>query len=275
MLLSLAIQTPEVPARVPVALLDGNLEEIFAKVSRAGYDGVEIISTDPASLDRDLLKKILAQNHLQVSAIASGGMAFAAKLTLLNPDLNAAALARQRLDEMIDLASDLAAPVVTVGSFRGREMGDKVSSLQVLADVLRKAGERALKRGVRIALEPLNRYEADLLNTAAQTLDFLQKVDHPAIGILLDTYHINIEESSWTEPYRQVMNAQKLFYVHLGDNNRQPPGKGLIDFPAILHTLQEGGYNGWLSAELLPLPDPETAVRDVVTTMRKWMGEIS
>ena len=201
-------------------------------------------------------------------------MAFAANLTLLNSDPTVATLARQRLDEMIDLASDLGAPVVTVGSFRGRAVGDKSDPCKILAGVLRDAGERAVKRGVRIALEPLNRYEADLLHTAAQTLDFLQEVDHPAVGVLLDTYHVNIEESSWTEPYRQVMNAQKLFYVHLGDNNRWPPGKGLIDFPAILHTLRQGGYDGWLSAELLPLPDPETAVSDIVTAMRKWMGEV-
>jgi sugar phosphate isomerase/epimerase len=275
MLLSLEIQTPEVPVRFPVALLAGELEGNLAKVSRMGYDGVELITTNPAGLDRISLKKILAQYHLQVSAIASGGITFAAKLTLLHPDPTVASLARQRLDEMIDLASDLSAPFVTVGSFRGRALEDKSRSLQVLADVLRKAGERAVKCGVRIALEPLNRYETDLLHTAAQTLDFLQDVNHPAVGVLLDTYHVNMEESSWTEPFRQVMNAQKLFYVHLGDNNRLPPGKGLIDFPAILHTLQDGGYNGWLSAELLPLPDPETAVRDTVNTMRKWMGDAS
>jgi sugar phosphate isomerase/epimerase len=275
MQLALAIQSPEVPARVPVAVLAGDLEETFSKASRLGYDGVEIITTDPAGLNRAFLKKILTQNHLLVSAIASGGMAFAAKLTLLNPDPTLAALARQRLDEMIDLASDLAAPVVTVGSFRGRAVEDKSRSLRVLADVLGNAGERAIKRGVRIALEPLNRYEADLLHTAAQTLDFLQEVDHTAVGVLLDTYHVNIEESSWTEPYIQVMAAKKLFYVHLGDNNRLPPGKGLIDFPTILQTLIEGGYCGWLSAELLPLPDPETAARDTANAMHKWLNNAS
>jgi sugar phosphate isomerase/epimerase len=272
MLLSLEIQTPEVPVRFPVALLAGELEGNLAKVSRMGYDGVELITTNPAGLDRISLKKILAQYHLQVSAIASGGITFAAKLTLLNPDSNVVSLARQRLDEMIDLASDLDAPIVTVGSFRGRVVDDKSRSLQVLAEILRKAGERAVKGGVRIALEPLNRYETDLLNTAAQTLEFLQEVNHPAVGVLLDTYHVNMEESSWTEPFRQVMNAQKLFYVHLGDNNRLSPGKGLIDFPAILRTLYEGDYCGWLTAELLPLPDPESAIYDTATAMRKWMG---
>jgi sugar phosphate isomerase/epimerase len=274
MLLSLAIQTPEVPARVPVALLSGELTTSLARASGLGFDGVELITTDPAGVDRSSIKKLLAHNRLQVSAIASGGMAFAAKLTLLNADPGVAALARQRLDEMIDLACDIGAPVVTVGSFRGRSVEDKSRSLQTLAHIFRSAGDRAANGGVRIAIEPLNRYEADLLFTATQTLEFLDQVNHLAVGVLLDTYHVNIEESSWTLPYRQVIDAQKLFYVHLGDNNRLPPGKGLIDFPSILHTLKEGGYSGWLSAELLPLPDPETAARDTADVMRKWLGDL-
>ena len=274
MLLSLAIQTPEVPVRVPVALLAGDLPEQLAKAAAMGYDGVELITIDPAGIDRGALRSLLAKYHLLVSAVASGGMAFAAKLTLLHPDPAAAKLARERLDQMIDLASDLEAPVVTVGSFRGRAVGDPQRSKQQLADALCIAGEHAAAHGVRLALEPLNRYEADLLHTAAETLAFLQEVNHPAVGILLDSYHVNIEESSWTEPYRQVMAAGKLFYAHLGDNNRLPPGKGLIDFPAILHTLRDGGYDGWLSAELLPLPDPDTAARLTASAMRKWMSDV-
>jgi sugar phosphate isomerase/epimerase len=164
--------------------------------------------------------------------------------------------------------------VVTVGSFRGRIVGDPMRSRQDLASVLRHAGQRAAERGVRLALEPLNRYEADLLHTAAETLAFLEEVDHPAVGVLLDTYHMNIEECSWTGPYRQVMAAGKLFYAHLGDNNRLPPGQGLIDFPGILRALRQGGYDGWLSAELLPIPDPDTAARITVDAMRKWMSEV-
>lgn len=273
MLLSLAIQTPEVPAQVPVALLDGSLEEKLAKAARLGYDGVELITTDPAGVDRAPLRSMLSACHLKVSAIASGGMAFAAKLTLLHSEPATALLARQRLDQMIDLAADLEAPVVTVGSFRGRAVGNADRSRQELAAVLQRAGQHAATRGVRLALEPLNRFEADLLHTAAETLDFLREVNHPAVGILLDTFHLNIEEASWTEPYCQVMAAGKLFYAHLGDNNRLAPGQGLIDFKVILCTLKEIGYGGWLSAELLRLPDADTAARLTAEAMRKWMSE--
>jgi 5-keto-L-gluconate epimerase len=274
MQLALAIQTPEVPAAVPVALLSGSLDEKLAKAAEMGYDGVELITTAPADLNIADLRRKLEQNHLHVAAIASGGMAFAARLTLLNPDASVATLARRRLDELIDLAGSLDAGVVTVGSFRGRSMGDKKGSMQELAGVLHRAGERAAVRGVHLAVEPLNRYEADLIHTAAQGLAFLELVDHPAVGLLLDSYHVNIEEASWTEPYCQVMAAGKLFYAHLGDNNRLPPGKGLIDFPAILTALQQADYQGWLSAELLPLPDPDTAALQTAKAMRKWMSEM-
>ena len=267
MKLALNIQTPEVPALVPVALLSGTLPEKLAKAARMGAAGVELITTQPASLDVPAYLELLSRNNLQVAAIASGGMAFAAKLTLLHTDVQTAAVARQRLDELITLAAALHAPVVTVGSFRGRAVGDKESSLAELARVLRKAGERAAEAGVRIALEPLNRFEGDLINNVAEGLAFLKELNHPAVGLLVDTFHVNIEESSWTGPFRLAMQAGKLFHVHLGDNNRLPPGKGLIDFAAILTSLHATGYTGWLSAELLCKPDPDTAGQQTIEYM--------
>jgi sugar phosphate isomerase/epimerase len=127
---------------------------------------------------------------------------------------------------------------------------------------------------VRIALEPLNRFEGDLLNNVAEGLAFLNELNHPSVGLLLDTFHVNIEESSWTEPFRQAMQAGKLFHVHLGDNNRLPPGHGLIDFAAILATLQETGFTGWLSAELLGKPDPDTAGQQTIDVMTHLMKEL-
>lgn len=274
MLLSLAIQTPEVPVPVPVALLAGSLEQKLVKAAGLGYDGVELITTGPAAIDRQALRALLSANGLKVSAIASGGMAFAARLTLLHADSGSALLAREQLDQMIQLAADLGAPVVTVGSFRGRTVGNAADSRRQLAAILRRAGRRAGSCGVRLALEPLNRYEADLLHTAAETLAFLKEVDEPAVGILLDTYHMNIEERSWTDPYGEVMAAGKLFYVHLGDNNRLAPGQGLIDFRAILRALRQAGYDGWLTAELFPRPDADIAARLTADAMRGWMKEV-
>jgi 5-keto-L-gluconate epimerase len=161
---------------------------------------------------------------------------------------------------------------VTIGSFRGRILTNRDESLGLLAQILSEAGDFAQERGVLLAIEPLNRFESDLINTVGQGLAFLEQLDHPAVGLLVDTFHVNIEESSWTEPFRQAAAAGKLFHVHLGDNNRLPPGQGLIDFRAILRTLGEIGYAGWLTAELLALPDPDAAARETlayITTLLK------
>ncbi len=273
--LAVAIQTPEVPKILPVALLQGSLEEKLQKATSMGYDGVEIISTNPAELDRDALKAQLESFGLQVSAVASGGMGFAAGLTLLNPDPEIAKLAAQRLRALIDFAQFLETDVVTVGTFRGRAVGDKAASLTQLAEILRSACEYAAPKGVRLAIEPLNRFEGDLLNNVSETLAFIDQVGHDSLGLLIDSFHVNIEESSWTQPYQIALAAGRLFYGHLGDNNRRPPGQGLIDFGAILKTLCEGGYQGWLTAELLPLPDADQAARLTIETIRPLLGATS
>ena len=267
MKLSLAIQTPEVPFRIPVALLSGSLDDKLCKAAALGADGVELMCYDPASLDAGALRAGLEANGLEAAAVASGGLGMG-KITLLHPDAQTRHLAQSRLADLIDFAARAGAPVVTIGGFRGKSNGDQQAALIRLGETLGESAEMAGNRGVRLAIEPLNRYEADLIQNAAQGLAFLEQVNHPALGLLLDTYHVNIEEASWTEPFARVSAAGKLFHVHLGDNNRLPPGKGLIDFHAILQTLRSVGYQGFLSAELLALPDPDAAAADTLSYIR-------
>ena len=268
MKLSLAVQTPEVAPAVPVALLSGTFEEKLAKAARLGVEGVELMTAEPARLDAAAIRRSLADSGLGAAAIGSGAVAFATGLTLLHSDAGKAAAAERRLRELIGFAAAVSAPLVTIGSFRGRLASVGAGARERLIALLRAAGEEAACQGVRLALEPLNRYEADILHTAEEGLAFLAEVAHPAVGLLLDTYHVNIEERSWSEPFARLLAAGVLWHVHLGDNNRLPPGQGLIDFPAIMRALRAGGYEGYLSAELLGKPDPDTAAEQTVRYMR-------
>ena len=270
MKLALAIQTSEVEKAVPVALLSGTFEEKVAKARDLGADGVELLTSNPSALDAGHVRACLERNALEAAAVGSGAVAFAAGLRLLDADPDKASRAQARLHELIDFAAAVGAPLVTIGSFRGWAAAAGPQGRERLATLLREAAERAQAVGVRLALEPLNRYEADLIHTAEEGLAFLDEVGHPALGLLLDTYHVNIEESSWTEPFRRAA-AGLLWHVHLGDNNRLPPGRGLIDFPAITATLREAGYDGYLSAELLGRPDPDTAAHQTLDYMRRLL----
>ena len=270
--LSLAIQTPESEQMVPVALLQGSFVEKLQKAARFGADGVELLTIHPSVLPAEDILAALNSCGLQAAAIASGGLAFATGLSLLNADPEKALLAQQRFQDLIILAEQLHSGLVTVGSFRGRSSQVNGNGKERLAEILYRLAGSASESGVRLALEPLNRYESDLINNYQEGLAFIQDVNHPGLGLLLDTYHVNIEESSWTEPFLRVMQAGRLFHVHLGDNNRLPPGDGLIDFAAVVKTLQDGGYQGYLSAELLPKPDPDTAGKRTLDYMRMVMN---
>lgn len=268
MRLALAVQTPEVTVTLPVALLSGSWPEKLDKAARLGLDGLELMTADPSGLNPGRMRAELEAHGLSAVAIGSGAAAMQAGLRLLHPDPALAAQAAGRLEALIAFAAEVGAPLVTIGSLRGRRAAAGADGRSQLAEILRRAADRAAAASVRLAIEPLNRYEADFIHTASEGLAFVEAVDHPALGLLLDTYHVNIEESSWETPFVQLMRAGRLWHVHLGDNNRLPPGEGMIDFAALLHTLRRCGYAGALSAELLARPDPDTAARRTVEHLR-------
>lgn len=272
MKLALATPTPEVNVHVPVALLSGSFEERAAKTARLGYDGVELIVVRPDELDATEIRAQVASRGLEVAAVASGAIHLMDRLTLLAADARVSRQAVARLEGLIDFAEGVGAPLVTIGSFRGRLAWDGGEDARgTLAKVLRRAAAYAAKRDVRLVLEPVNRYELDIVNNTNEALALIEEVGHSHLGLLLDTFHVNIEESSVTECFRQGMAAGRLWHVHLGDSNRLPPGQGHIDFAAIVATLCEAAYQRYLSAELLPRPDPDAAAEATIRHMRQFV----
>ncbi len=267
MKLAIAIQTPDVELTIPVALLHGSFNEKLQKAAKLGADGVELMTADPNSLNVTEIRSAIEETGIEVAAIGSGAVGFVTGLTLLHSDPGKANLAEVKLRKLIDFAADLGAPLVTIGGFRGRLASVGDGGRQQLSEILFKGASYANSCGIRLALEPLNRYETDVIFNTDEGLTLISEINHPALGLLLDTYHINIEESSWTEPFRRAMAIGKLWHVHIGDNNRLPPGEGLIDFHAIVSTLRDIGYTDYLSAELIPLPDPDTAAKQTLEFM--------
>jgi len=270
--LSLALQTPEIEVKLPVALLTGSFEERLRKAADLGYDGVELMVSDPSRLDVNEIRSQLRNVGLHVSAIGSGAVAMVERCTLLAVDTETSIHAEHRLHELIEFAAQIDAGCVTVGSFRGRAAWVKdIDGRSRLADILTRAADRADENGVLIALEPLNRYESDIINSAEEGLALIEQIGKSSMGIVLDTYHMNIEEQTFTGSIERVCSAGRLFHLHIGDSNRLPPGQGHIDFPEIVEALGSNGYSGYLSAELLPLPDGDQAAQRTIEHMRKFV----
>jgi sugar phosphate isomerase/epimerase len=273
--MKLAVTTlaPDIAAQVPVALLAGDFAARLGRAAALGYDGVELMSVRPERLDAAAIREQAAALGLEIAAVASGAIALVEQLTLLAADRETSRRAMERLRDLIGLAALLGAPVVTIGSFRGRlAAAGGAPARGLLVQMLRAAADHAGERGVRLALEPLNRYESDIVNNAAEGLALIEEVGQPCLGLLLDTFHVNIEEPSLDGGFRQVMAAGRLWHVHLGDSNRLAPGQGHLDFAAIVAALRAIGYNGYLSAELLARPDPDTAAVATIEYMRRLVS---
>ncbi|NLP09969.1 sugar phosphate isomerase/epimerase [bacterium] len=264
MKLSIVLSTQ--PASFSALAYKGELEKNLAKIHALGYDGVELAVRDPALLNLDELRTLLSRHQLPVAAIGTGQAFGEDGLSLTHADDSVRRKAIQRLRSQLALAQSLNA-VVIVGLLRG--LCPDRSRIQAMERRLAVSLTVALRgfEQVRVVLEPINRYETPLLNTVASALGFLDRLGLDQVGLLLDTFHMNIEEPSLPDSIR--MAGDRLFHFHLADSNRWHPGAGHIDFPVLVKTLEEIGYRNYLSAEILPMPNADAAAENTIRYMRR------
>ncbi|MGC9349086.1 MAG: 5-keto-L-gluconate epimerase, partial [Anaerolineae bacterium] len=233
MKLSLVLSTHQ--AQFEAVALKGDFEANVEKIAAWGYDGVELAVRDPALVDAEALATVVAQHGLKVPALGTGQAWGEEHLsfTSADPDVRAAAIAR--IQSHIPLAARLDALVI-IGLIRGitPQGQSHAQSMAYFVEAMQACAEAARPHGVRFAIEPLNRYETDLLHTAEEGRTFLDEVGLENVGLLLDTFHMNVEEPSITESLRAT--GERLFHVHLADSNRWYPGAGHIDFGAVVET---------------------------------------
>ncbi len=270
MKLSFVISTQ--PTRFQAAAFDANFEANAARLAALGYDGIELAVREPAALDVSAIQRILASQHLRVSAIGTGQAYVDEHLSFTDPDAAVRERARGRIESHIALGREFNALVI-LGLIRGKvgAVGGTPSCDQAndwLVDALKHVARAAGTHGVRLALEPINRYETDLVNTVADALSLIDAVNADNLGILFDTFHANIEEASIEASLRAC--GARLFHVHVADSNRWYPGAGHTDFARILATLREMKYAGWVSAEILSKPDLARAMEKTSRTMKLW-----
>ncbi|MFQ6057328.1 MAG: 5-keto-L-gluconate epimerase [Anaerolineae bacterium] len=244
-----------------------DFEANVARIAALGYDGVELAVRDPALVDGEQVHATLAEHGLEVPAIGTGQAYGEEGLSFTDPDPTVRQRALERIKAQIEFACHFHALVI-LGLIRGRVQAgvEQEQAMAWLTEALGQCAAVAAPRGVRLALEPINRYETDLVNTVAQGLALIEGIGADNLGLLFDTFHANIEEPSIEGSLRAV--GDRLFHVHVADSNRWYPGAGHIDFVSLVTTLRGMGYDGWLSAEILPQPDPGTAARETIAHLR-------
>ncbi len=263
--LSIVLSTQ--PTSFNALAFQGELEQNIARIAHLGYDGVELAVREPALLDVAELETLVAQWGLAVPAIGTGQIFFEEGLSLTSPETTIRRKALDRLRSHMRLADRLNA-IVIIGLARGKQepgVNDEQVMHWLEAGLIECASENP---EVRWAIEPVNRYETSLVNTVASGLSLLDSLGLENVGLLLDTFHMNIEEPSMMESIKAA--GDRLFHVHIADSNRWYPGAGHINFDEIVETLHQAGYQGFLSAEILPLPDPDTVAEKTIAYMRRF-----
>lgn len=245
----------------------GDFETNITKIAGYGYDGVELAVRDPALVEAEALEQVLTAHGLVVPAIGTGQAWGEERLSFTSTDAAVRRAAIERIKAHIPLARRLNALVI-IGLIRGITPPGQshAQSLDYLVEALQECAAQAALSGVRLALEPINRYETDLIHTVAEGLELLTWVGAENLGLLLDTFHMNIEEPVIEESIHAC--GEHIFHFHVADSNRWYPGAGHLDFKLILGALRSTGYQGWVSGEFMALPDGDTAAKNGLTTMR-------
>lgn len=250
------------PMTAPLPLA-GDLYENMRMAAALGYDAVEMHTREIAEFDLARIREMSARGEGHICMLVTGRLYTEGKLSLLDASEDSVDACIQGMKRYIDLAAALQSGIV-LGWVKGNVPpgGDRERYLELLGGRLKALNDYSREKGVPIVVEVINHYETNLFNRAEETLTFLDQNRLDNCYVHLDTYHMNIEELDPCQAIR--MCGKKLGYFHVADNSRRYPGSGQLDFKKILGTLDEIGYQGYVSVECIPEPDRVTAAKRAI-----------
>ncbi len=214
-----------------------------------GFDLIELPLENVGDWSAESVVPILEQHNLKASVCAAMG----AERDLTSTDADVVRSTQDYLRACVEAASGINAEVVAGPIYSPTGVTGAISAderevlIARVIENLRPLLDHAASSGVRFAAEPLNRFETSLFNTVEQTMELIRAIDHPSLGLLLDTFHMNIEERDIGTAIR--LAGDRLYHFHACGNDRGAPGGDTIDWVAIRDALEHIGYDGAVSIE--------------------------
>jgi D-psicose/D-tagatose/L-ribulose 3-epimerase len=218
--------------------------DLAEKARGMGFDILEVCVEDPKTIDAKSILGRLEKNGLESTVCG----AFGPDRDASSEDASVRNQAVRYINACTDIAQLLNSRIVAgpmysaVGKTRLLSPSERKQQWQWAIDSLRKAADYAGERDVQLALEPLNRFETDFINTTEQGLELIDRIGNPNVGLLLDTFHMNVEEKNSAEAIRKA--GAHLFHFHTCENDRGTPGTGQVDWIGVKAALADAGYQG-------------------------------
>ncbi|MCP5531708.1 MAG: sugar phosphate isomerase/epimerase [Akkermansiaceae bacterium] len=240
-------------------------ETLIPRIAEMGFGAVELPIEDPDLLDAKRIASMASNHGLDISVCG----AFGPGRDLTHPDPKVRAATQDYLCRCFDFAAEVGAPLLggplysEVGKRRQLPEAERRAEWNLAVAGIREACEEAAQRNLRIAIEPINRFETDLVHTAADAVRMAREVGHPAAGVMLDSFHMTIEEDDLAEAVRTA--GDRLIHMQVSENQRGIPGTGQTNWPALAGALRGICYDGLVTIESFT---PEN--RDLAAAVCIW-----
>jgi D-psicose/D-tagatose/L-ribulose 3-epimerase len=234
-------------------------------VVQLGFDVLEICIEDPALVTADAVNEARRRSGVEISVCG----AFGPDRDVSHEDPDIRERGRAYLRMCIDLAAEVGSPHVAgpmfsaTGKTRLLAEDEREQQRRWATESLREIADYAGERGVRLAIEPLNRFETDLVNTLEQALDLCERIGRENVGLLLDTFHMNIEEKSVGDAIRTA--GDRVVHFHPCENDRGTPGSGHVPWSETFAALRDVGYDGPLVIESFT-----PAIKEIARAVSMW-----
>ena len=235
------------------------IEKSIQRVAKFGYNAIELMG-EPDQFDTRQINKCCKDEGIVVSSICS---IFTAERDMIHPDAKIRNHAIEYVKAVLDFAAETGAGKVIISTTACNKTApivDIETETGWAVENVRAMAEIAQKNDITLCLESWNRYETYMADSLEKVSKLAKRIDMPNVGIMGDTFHMNIEEPDMAAAI--VEYADQLVHMHLADSQRAAPGKGHIDFVPIVKALKDIGYKGWIVFELLPAGgDPFAVMR--------------
>ena len=218
--------------------------DLAPHVKEMGFDILELSIENPALIDLAQVKNALQANGLE--PIVCGAFGPERNLCSTNPKF--VENAKTYIRWLISAAAELGSPVVcgpmysAVGKEHLEDEAARKHEWELAVNGVREMAQYAAPRGVKIALEMLNRFETDMLNVVSQGLEFISQTGMDNVGLHLDTFHMHLEEKNSGDAIRAA--GKRIFHFHACENDRGVPGTGQVHWDEIARAIKEVGYDG-------------------------------